>query len=88
VALTDEQRIAIIALAIRDHRNGRTRPMPDMIQSPEDIERLLANMGLPFHALLAAARQADASAATPDTRRSAVAAAYADAIRAAKPGSA
>jgi hypothetical protein len=57
------------------------------IRSPEDIERLLSNMGLPFQAPLAAARQVNerfaalGEGATPNMRRSAIEDAYAIAVR-------
>lgn len=87
MALTDEQRVAIMALALRDARTGRTRQIPEMIKSPEDIERVLAGMDMPFRELLMAAQQADeriaalGEAATPEMRRSAVHDAYAEAVR-------
>lgn len=83
MALSDKQRIAVMAKAIHDQRNGEPLPTPNQIRSAEDIERLLANMGLPFQTLFEAAQQANERIAalgdqsTPEMRRAVIDQVYA-----------
>jgi hypothetical protein len=85
MALSDQQRIAIMAAAIRDVQAGKPRFFPSLIQSPQDIERLLAKTGLPFSVLFRAARQAAqeiealGDKATPEQRAAIISEAYSQA---------